>query len=450
MKRAVLLVALRARAAGARLSRHHPRRAHRARRARLVAAPAPGRNASLARSGSTSRSTLDGGEREPARRELMRRWRSSIPKAASRPTVGGSSALGWLVAGAAVEGVPAERTRNHFYDPTRGDRPRRGRRRSAAHAPRRRRDAASARCAASSPAPTSTARAWPRPTGCARRDNEWGLAALPRRARAQRRGADERPSATARWRARCSPPARSRTSSRTPAIRRWCATTIASRSRPTAAPTSASSAAEYGRVGVPELDGAPVAKPHLTRSSTTATAAAWPIARSRASSRPARCPTAAATRARRRRRAPPAPATPAAPCAHLAHYERTPRGLALVARRALLRRLRARAPARDRALRRRRARAALPRPPRRRRRARIGDGDRTRRRARPRQGQHLRRRRRRRAPPGARARRRSAPPTATPSSTSTLPAGTRRVAAVFRGVDAAGEPLVVVQEQTIK
>jgi hypothetical protein len=31
-----------------------------------------------------------------------------------------------------------------------------------------------------------------------------------------------------------------------------------------------------------------------------------------------------------------------------------------------------------------------------------------------------------------------------------LPAGTRRVAAVFRGVDGAGEPIVVVQEQSIK
>jgi hypothetical protein len=31
-----------------------------------------------------------------------------------------------------------------------------------------------------------------------------------------------------------------------------------------------------------------------------------------------------------------------------------------------------------------------------------------------------------------------------------LPAGTRRVAAVFRGVDAAGEPLVIVQEQPLK
>jgi hypothetical protein len=31
-----------------------------------------------------------------------------------------------------------------------------------------------------------------------------------------------------------------------------------------------------------------------------------------------------------------------------------------------------------------------------------------------------------------------------------LPAGARRVAAVFRGVDAAGEPLVVVQEQSVK
>ncbi len=32
----------------------------------------------------------------------------------------------------------------------------------------------------------------------------------------------------------------------------------------------------------------------------------------------------------------------------------------------------------------------------------------------------------------------------------TLPAGTRRVAAVYRGVDGDGEPLVVVQEQLLK
>ena len=50
----------------------------------------------------------------------------------------------------------------------------------------------------------------------------------------------------------------------------------------------------------------------------------------------------------------------------------------------------------------------------------------------------------------ARARRSAPPATAKRSLEVALPAGARHVAAVFRGVDAAGEPVVVVQEQTIK
>ncbi len=64
--------------------------------------------------------TLDGNERDPARRELMRRIAQLDPESGYTPDRGRLSARGWLVAGAAIEGVPAARTRNHFYDPSRG------------------------------------------------------------------------------------------------------------------------------------------------------------------------------------------------------------------------------------------------------------------------------------------------------------------------------------------
>jgi hypothetical protein len=63
---------------------------------------------------------LDGGERDPGRRELLRRLGQLDPEGGLSPDRGRLSALGWLAAGAAIEGVPAERTRNHFFDPTRG------------------------------------------------------------------------------------------------------------------------------------------------------------------------------------------------------------------------------------------------------------------------------------------------------------------------------------------
>jgi hypothetical protein len=53
-------------------------------------------------------------------RELSHRLDQLDREAAAVPERGKLTALGWLVAGAAVEGVPAERTRNHFYDPSRG------------------------------------------------------------------------------------------------------------------------------------------------------------------------------------------------------------------------------------------------------------------------------------------------------------------------------------------
>jgi hypothetical protein len=49
----------------------------------------------------------------------MRRLMQLNPESGLQPDRGRLSALGWLVAGAAIEGVPAERTRHHFYDPTR-------------------------------------------------------------------------------------------------------------------------------------------------------------------------------------------------------------------------------------------------------------------------------------------------------------------------------------------
>jgi hypothetical protein len=63
---------------------------------------------------------LDGNARDPARRELMRRIAQLDPESGYEPERGRLSALGWLVAGAGIEGVPAARTRNHFYDPSRG------------------------------------------------------------------------------------------------------------------------------------------------------------------------------------------------------------------------------------------------------------------------------------------------------------------------------------------
>jgi hypothetical protein len=63
--------------------------------------------------------SLDGAERDPARRELLRRIAQLDPEGGYVPDRGRMSALAWLVAGAAIEGVPAERTRNHFFDPSR-------------------------------------------------------------------------------------------------------------------------------------------------------------------------------------------------------------------------------------------------------------------------------------------------------------------------------------------
>ena len=54
-----------------------------------------------------------------AERELDRRLSKLDPEGGYAPDGGRQTVLGWLVAGAVLEGVPAARTRNHFFDPTR-------------------------------------------------------------------------------------------------------------------------------------------------------------------------------------------------------------------------------------------------------------------------------------------------------------------------------------------
>jgi hypothetical protein len=53
------------------------------------------------------------------RGELERRLAQLDPEGGFAPEDGKQSALGWLMAGAVLEGIPAERQRHHFYDPTR-------------------------------------------------------------------------------------------------------------------------------------------------------------------------------------------------------------------------------------------------------------------------------------------------------------------------------------------
>jgi hypothetical protein len=62
--------------------------------------------------------TLDGDPlHDGERRELDRRLRQLDPEGGYVPDHGKQAAIDWLVAGAAFEGVPGERLRNHFYDP---------------------------------------------------------------------------------------------------------------------------------------------------------------------------------------------------------------------------------------------------------------------------------------------------------------------------------------------
>jgi hypothetical protein len=65
--------------------------------------------------------TLDGDPmRDRDRRELERRLHELDPEGGYVPDHGRLTALDWLIAGAAVEGVPAERLRHHFFDPLSG------------------------------------------------------------------------------------------------------------------------------------------------------------------------------------------------------------------------------------------------------------------------------------------------------------------------------------------
>jgi hypothetical protein len=58
-------------------------------------------------------------DRSPARRELARRLVQLDAEGGYVPDRNRMTAIGWLTAGAVVEGVPASRTRHHFYDPSR-------------------------------------------------------------------------------------------------------------------------------------------------------------------------------------------------------------------------------------------------------------------------------------------------------------------------------------------
>jgi hypothetical protein len=49
--------------------------------------------------------------------EVERRLSKLDPEGGYTPDNGHQSALGWIVAGAVLEGVPASRTRNHFFNP---------------------------------------------------------------------------------------------------------------------------------------------------------------------------------------------------------------------------------------------------------------------------------------------------------------------------------------------
>jgi hypothetical protein len=58
-------------------------------------------------------------DRSPARRELARRLVQLDSEGGYVPDRNRMTAIAWLTAGAVVEGVPAARTRHHFYDPSR-------------------------------------------------------------------------------------------------------------------------------------------------------------------------------------------------------------------------------------------------------------------------------------------------------------------------------------------
>jgi hypothetical protein len=204
---------------------------------------------------------LDGSERDPARRDLLRRLAQLDPEGGYTPDRGRMSALAWLVAGAAVEGVPADRTRNHFYDPTRGT----GLDEVAGEALRTRLEAAASGVGSVRGVFTGSTfdgSGMAAPDWLRSPDNEWGLA----------RFADELERSVAAATAAERDGALARALLAAGAI----AHVLEDAGDPTfvrddyrvaleadAGPYERFVAAEYGRVGVPELGGAPVAKSHL-------------------------------------------------------------------------------------------------------------------------------------------------------------------------------------------
>jgi hypothetical protein len=390
---------------------------------------------------------LDGNEREPSRRELVRRIGQLDPEGGLQLDRGRLSALGWLVAGAAIEGVPAERTRNHFFDPTRQS----GLDEVGGEALRTRLGAAAtgvgsvrgvftgATFDGSGMASTDWLRA---------NDNEWGLPRfldeLEKSAAAPTAG--ERDGALARALLAAGAIAHVVEDAGDPTLVRDDYRVALEAD---AGPYERFVVTEYGRVGVPELGGAPVAKSRLAALIHDGDGSGLADRTQSRFFSPGTLPdsgryTRPQTAPGRARSGYAAGAVP-----HLAHYTRTPRGLVWsldercfgdYARALLPESARYAAGALELLFRGRldvaaadgsatvtvhdvalgRGKIALY--------ADVGDAARR----------------------LVRARNLLTAADGEAIFEVSLPAGTRRVAAVFRGVDAGGEPLVVVQEQAVK
>ncbi|HEX9101934.1 MAG TPA: hypothetical protein VF997_07015, partial [Polyangia bacterium] len=205
--------------------------------------------------------TLDGSDRDPARRELLRRLAQLDPEGGYTPDRGRMSALGWLVAGAAIEGVPAERTRNHFFDPTRGS----GLDEVGGEALRTRLGAAASGVGSVRGVFTGSTfdgSGMASPMWLRSADNEWGLARffdeLERSAAAAT--AAERDGALARALLAAGAVAHVVEDAGDPTFVRDDYRVALEAD---AGPYERFVVTEYGRIGVPELGGAPVARPGL-------------------------------------------------------------------------------------------------------------------------------------------------------------------------------------------